>query len=217
MKHLQVGVIGLGKFGFAFGKALTELGQEVLGLDRDTENVRRAQHVFTQVYQGDAMDKKVLSQLGFPELTHVLVSVGHSIEASTMISLYLKELGTANVWVKAVSADHVKLLWRIGVDDVVFPEEFAAIQLAHRLAVPGLISYLPFDQDVAIQELAVDKWQGQSLRALELPTRHQVQVIAVKKTAEPRYRFIPRADEPLGKGDLLVVIGHSEDLESLKP
>ncbi|MDD2318136.1 MAG: NAD-binding protein, partial [Desulfobacterales bacterium] len=110
MAKLRIGVIGLGKFGFRFGAALVQLGHEVVGVDSDPERVRQARHVFTQVYQAEAADKKALEQIGFAELNHVMVSVGDSIAASTMISMYLKEMGIPAVWVKAVNTDHEKLL-----------------------------------------------------------------------------------------------------------
>lgn len=217
MKKMSIGVIGLGKFGLSFAQVLAELGQDVVGLDALPEYVRRAQDALTQVYQGDAMDKKVLEQLGFADFGVVMVSVGHSIEASTMISLYLKEIGAPLVWVKAVSRDHEKLLNRIGVDRVILPEYFAASQLAHSLASPGLISYLPFDEGMALREITVERWAGRSLRELDLTNAFEVQVIAIRKEGEKRYGYIPRANIPLGQGDVLVVLGNADNLERLKP
>lgn len=142
-RTLQAGVIGLGKFGYKFGKTLMELGHTVVGIDVDPDNIKRAQHVFSQVFQADATDKKSLDQMGVGDLTHVLVSVGDSIAASAMISMYLKELGVPVVWVKAINGDHEKLLQKIGVDEVVMPEHLAAKQLANRMAIPGFIELLP--------------------------------------------------------------------------
>ncbi len=214
--RIQVGIIGLGKFGLAFGKALVDLGQEVMGIDTDMDNVRRAQDILTQVYQADGAEKKALEQLGFSDMTHVMVSVGGSIESSAMISLYLKELDVSNVWVKAISSDHEKLLRKIGVTEVIFPERYAANQLANKLAVPGLIEYLPFGQDVALLELTVSRWDGRTLRELALTSKYGVQVIAVRKAGEERFGFIPKADEPLRQGDTLIIIGQRSSFSALK-
>lgn len=215
--RISVGIIGLGKFGLAFGQTLVELGQEVLGIDADMDNVRRAQELLTHTYQADAMDKRALEQLGFKEMTHVVVSVGRSIEASAMISLYLRELEVQNIWVKAVSDDHERLLRKIGVSEVIFPERYAATQLANKLSTPGLIEYLPFGQDVALLELTVTEWAGQSLRELDLTNTHGVQVIAERKAGEEKLRFIPKADQPLALGDRLMVIGEKKVLGKLRP
>ncbi len=213
---LLVGVIGLGKFGFWFGQSLMELGHEVLGVDVNPDNVRRAQNTFSQVYQADAMDKEALKQIGFTDVTHALVSVGESISASTMISMYLKELEIPNVWVKAVHSDHKKLLNKIGVDKVIIPEQVAAQQLASRVAMPGFIDYLPFDHTMVLKELKVKEWAGRTLRDIDLTNRYDIQVIAIKKSGDNRFRFIPKADDTVGEGDTMIVIGPSEGLSEIK-
>ncbi len=213
---LLVGVIGLGKFGFWFGQNLVELGHEVLGLDVNPDNVRRAQNIFSQVYEADAMDKEALKQIGFTDVTHALVSVGESISASTMISMYLKELEIPNVWVKAVHFDHKKLLNKIGVDKVIIPEQVAAQQLANRVAMPGFIDYLPFDHSMVLKELKVKEWAGRTLREIDLTNRFNIQIIAVKKAGDNRFRFIPKADDTVGEGDTMIVIGPSEGLSEVK-
>lgn len=217
-RELEIGVIGLGKFGLNLGKSLVELGHSVLGLDSDPDNVRRAQAVLTKVYQLDARDKRALEQVNIHSMSHVAVSVGHSMDASILISLYLKEMGVPKIWVKAISEDHEKILRHIGVDEVIFPEKYAAIQMAHRLARPGLIEHLPFERDVVIWELEVQRWAGHSLRELELPSRHGTQVIAVRHPgAGESYDFVPQAGLILREGDRLVVLGREETLNGLRP
>lgn len=211
-EKLQVGVIGLGKFGYKFGKTLIGLGHAVLGIDSDSENVMRAQQVFTQVFQAEAMNKKALEQLGIADLNHVLVSVGDSIAASTMISMYLKEMGIPRVLVKAINSDHEKLLLKVGVDEVIIPEHLAAKQFANRVANPGFIEHLPFDTNMVIKELLVKEWAGKKLREIDLTNRFNAQVIAIRKTGEERFRFIPKADDKLDAGDALVVLGHNDKL-----
>ncbi|MDH3394108.1 MAG: TrkA family potassium uptake protein [Desulfobulbaceae bacterium] len=217
MSHiLQAGVIGLGKFGYKFGKTLMELGHTVVGIDIDPDNIKRAQHVFSQVFQADATDKTALEQMGVSDLSHVLISVGDSIAASAMISMYLKELGVNVVWVKAINGDHEKLLQKIGVDEVVMPEHLAAKQLANRMAIPGFIEHLPFDKEMAIKELVIDQWAGKNLRELDLTNRYNIQVIAIRTNGSEKFKFIPKADQKLNAGDTLVTICHVEELDKLQ-
>lgn len=218
-KKLEVGVIGLGKFGFFLAQRLMELGHDVVGLDEDADHVRRAQDALSQVYQGDAADKTVLEQLGFNELDHVIVSVGEAMEASILITLHLKELELTSVWVKATSWEHEKVLRKIGADEVFFPERYGAHQVALRLTSPGLIEYLQFGQGVLLQKLTVDAWSGRTLRDLDLRGKFKVQVVAVRKAdaGDNDFTYLPDPDVPLGKGDDLVVIVQEEMLEKLKP
>ena len=211
-KKLEVGVIGLGKFGFALAERLVEIGHSVVGVDGEERAVRRAQTVLAQVYQADAKDKEALEQLGFQDLDHVMVSVGRSMEASILVALNLQELKVPKVWVKAISEEHQKVLDRLGVDMVVFPEQYVARQLAYRMAVPGLLDYLPLGEGMMVREVAVGKWAGKTLRDLNLPSTHNIQVVATKALGDMEFSFVPKADRALVKGDVLVLLGKSEDV-----
>jgi len=212
-----LGVIGLGKFGFKLGQTMINLGEKVVGIDNDPEKIRRAQNIFTQVYQGDASQKEVLNQLGFADLIHVLISVGDSVATSSMITMYLKELGVPKVWVKAVNSDHEKLLRKVGADEVIIPEHMAAQQLANRIAKPGFIEYLPFDKNMVIREIVVNRWAGSTLKQLDVANRFDIQVIAVKRKKGETFQFIPRGDTLLDRDDALVAIGKSATLDKLVP
>lgn len=214
---LQIGIVGLGKFGLKFGQSLVALGHEVLGVESDPDKVKNAQHILTQVVQTDAMSREALEQLRIQDLEHVLVSVGDSIAASVMISMYLKELGVAKVWAKAINKNHEKLLYKIGVDEVVIPEYMAAKQIASRIAMPGFIEYLSFDKSMAVKELSVKRWAGQSLKELNLTNSFGIQVIAVRRKGERRYQYIPKADELFQEGDHVVAIGKISQLGKVAP
>ena len=214
---VQVGVVGLGKFGLEFGRHLAGMDVNVLGVDSNEGRVKRARHIFTQVYRANAADKEALRQIGMGDLSHVLVSVGDSIAASAMISMYLKEMGVPVVWVKAVHEDHAKLLRKVGVDDVFIPESMAARQLANRTTIPGFIDYFPFNDEIVVKEIIIDRWAGRSLRDLNLTNEHRIQVIAVKKNGASDYVFIPKATVPLAAGDVLVVIGEIESFSGIVP
>ncbi|SFL73641.1 trk system potassium uptake protein TrkA [Desulfomicrobium norvegicum] len=215
MARREFGVVGLGKFGLSLAKSLMAHGQTVVGVDSDPEKVKAASEVLTQAYQAEAVDKVALEQLGFGELPSVIVSTGHSMEASILITLFLKELGCKSVTVKAMSRDHEKVLIKVGADAVIFPERYAAEQLAAKLAVPGLIDYLPLGTNVILKEIIVEDWAGKTLRELDLTNTIGIQVVAVKRLEEKQFVFVPKADEPLQKGDVLAVIGHGEELLEL--
>ena len=212
----QVGVIGLGNFGLRFGRALMEMGHEVAGVDNNMERVQQAKEALTQVFQADAMNKQVLAQLSFSEYPYVLVSVGDSIAASTMITMYLKEMGVQTVWAKGLTGDHEKLLRRVGADEVIIPDKAAAKSLADRLAIPGFLEYLPFGKDIVLREIVVDQWAGRTLKDLRLPDKYKIQIIAVKAKDGEGIRFIPKSGEAFNKGDILVVMGHLQDLAHLR-
>ncbi|MBG3878944.1 TrkA family potassium uptake protein [Desulfovibrio oxamicus] len=216
-KKLEIGIVGLGKFGLQLGRTLTEMGHTVVGLDTGETRVRLAQDVLAQVYQANATDIAVLQQLRFQDLDIVFVSVGDSMETSLLVVLNLQEMGARKIGVKAVSTEHRKVLTRLGVDLVILPEHDVATHVAHRLANPGMLDLLPLGGGVLVQELVVDKWAGRTLLELKLVNDYGVMVVAVKPVGGKEYRFVPQAHETLERGDALVVIGKQEDVLRLVP
>jgi trk system potassium uptake protein TrkA len=209
---MEIGIIGLGKFGFFLGSALVRMGHRVIGIDSDQAMVQAAQGILTQVYQANATDIVALTQLGLADLKHVIVSVGQSMEASILIALHLKELGAEDVWVKAVSEDHEKILKHIGIKHVTFPERVAAEELARKLVDPGFLDSLSLGQGVVLRELEVDKWAGKNLVELNLTNTLNIQVVAIKQVGNKEPDFIPDPQRLLQKGEHLVVIGKDEDI-----
>jgi trk system potassium uptake protein TrkA len=214
-RNKEVGVIGLGKFGLSLARTLKDLGHTVIGVDSDPQRIKHAQDMLSHVFTADATDVKALEQLGFKDLSQVVVSTGESMEASILVVLGLQELGVAEIWVKAVSERHEKILTRLGVNMVVFPERFVAQQLAHRLSVPGLLEYIELAKGVVVQEVMVGDWDGQTLGELDLRRKHKVQVLAVRKAGATEMDFVPAAHDRLQRGDMMLVMGNLDDVSRL--
>lgn len=212
----EIGVIGLGKFGFSLASALTDLGHEVVGVDRRDANVRKAQDSLAQVYHADATDEKALEQIGFKDLKKVIVSTGDSMEASILVVLNLQALGVEEIWVKAISEEHERVLYKLGVPYVVFPEAFVAYQLAHRLTTPAIHDYFGLGTDVVTREILVQEWAGKTLRELNLTNTYHVQVIAYRLNGEAKFSFVPSADRPFEEGDVIVLIGKTENVMQIE-
>lgn len=214
---LEVGIVGLGKFGLQFGSTLTDLGHKVIGVDQDPERVRAAQETLSQVYEANAADKATLTQLRFQDLDVVAVAVGDSMETSILVTLNAQEIGIEDIIVKAVSPAHVKVLQRLGVKKVVHPEVDVATLTAYRLHNPGILDFLPIGSGVLVQELAVDAWEGKTLVDLNVRDTYEVLIAAVQGRGETEYRFVPNPRKPFAKGDKLLVIGRQQDVAALKP
>lgn len=216
-KKLEIGIIGLGKFGLPLALSLTELGHAVIALDQSELRVRHVQDILSHVYTAEATDIGVLQQLRFQDLDAVVVSVGSSMESSILVTLNLQEVGAKRIYVKAVSNEHRKVLERLGVTHVIQPEHDVATQLAHRLSNPGMLDLLPLGGGVLLQELIVNEWADKTLLDLRLSNESGVMVVAIRYAGQREYTFVPPADKPLVKGDVMVVIGKVDDVSKLRP
>ncbi len=214
---LQIGIIGLGKFGLQLAKTLEQLGHHVIGLDEDEDRVDAAQEALGTVYRADATKVSVLKSLGFEELDSVVVAVGDAVEKSLSIVLNLQELNITRIWAKANTIEHRKILQRLDVQNVIFPEHDVASLTAHQLCNPGMLDIIPRYGGILVQELTVAKWTGKTLMELNLISEHEVLVIGVRAGSSDEYIFVPPASTVLNRGDVLIVIGRQNSVRALAP
>jgi K+ transport systems, NAD-binding component len=213
-KNKTFGVIGLGRFGYHVARTLAQGGAEVIACDVDEEKVREISEYVSLAYVLDATDAKALKESGIANVDTAVVSIGENIEASILIVVQLKELGVKEVVAKAVNPLHGKVLEKLGVDRVVYPEKEMAIRVAHSLLAGEFIEEIPIGEKHSLFELkAFDFMLGKTLRELDVRRRFGVSVLAIKRGENLIVN--PLGDEKVLPGDILVVLGTTEQLSSM--
>ncbi|MEW6153573.1 MAG: TrkA family potassium uptake protein [Actinomycetota bacterium] len=200
-------VVGLGRFGGAVAAELMRLGFEVLGIDGDAERVAYYADMLTHVVQADSTNENTLRQLGCDEFRHAVVGIGSVLEASILTTAALADMGVPNIWAKAVSRPHGRILERVGAHHVINPEHDMGHRVAH-LVGGRMIDWFQLDEDFAMVETAVPKGLvGPTLAELEIRARHGVTVVCVKQPGEGFTYATP--DTRFQEGSVLVVAGPS--------
>ncbi len=116
-------VIGLGRFGKSMARTLYELGNDVLAVDSNDENVQSISNYVTQAVQTDATEEENLNALGLDNFDAAIIGIGDDIQSSVVVTLLLKEMGIKYVLAKANTELHAKILYKIGADKVGFSRE----------------------------------------------------------------------------------------------
>lgn len=124
-------VIGLGRFGSSLANELLDHGVEVLGIDMDEKNLRGVD--LTEAVLADSTDPEALRQLGVEEIERAVVAIGSDLEASILTASNIVELGVKDIWAKADSEAHARILSQIGVHHVIRPERDTGKRVAHLL------------------------------------------------------------------------------------
>ncbi|MGO4369779.1 potassium channel family protein [Paenibacillus sp. YIM B09110] len=215
MKRSQFVIVGLGRFGSSLGRELIELGHEVLGIDKDEETVQDMSSVLTYAVSADCTDEETLRSLGVRNFDCGVVAIGDDIQASILTAILLKDLGVKKVVAKAMSELHGRVLEKIGVDRVVYPERDMGIRVAHQLVSPNLLDYIELSKDYTIAELAVPKClNGKSLSDLNPRARFGCSIVAINK---PNGIIIaPSATDVLTERDIMVIIGTNDQIEEFE-
>lgn len=204
-------VIGLGRFGGAVADSLVRLGHEVLAIDEDAAIVQSWASRLTHVVQADTTNSDTLKRLGVAEFDRAVVGIGTDIEASLLTVLALSELKVADIWAKAISEKHGRLLERTGAHHVIFPEAAMGERVAH-LVTGQMIDFIEFDDGFAIVKTrapleSLNKTLGESA----LRSKYGVTVVGVKR---PKTDFTYALPETLIQpGDLLIVSGATSLVE----
>jgi trk system potassium uptake protein TrkA len=204
-------VIGLGRFGGQVALSLVRLGHEVLGIDEDIKLVEQLSTDLTHVVQADATDEEALRQLGVPEFHRAVVGIGTAIEASVLTVLALTELKVREIWAKAISEKHGKILTAVGAHHVVYPEAAMGDRVAH-LITSRLLDYIEFDDGFAIAKMrAPADIVGQSLADAALRTRYGITVVGIKRGGEDFTYARPETVVP--PRSLLIVAGPTDKVQ----
>ncbi len=214
MRGKLFGVIGLGRFGFYVAKTLAEAGVEVIAVDNREERVRELSELVTRSYVVDALDEKGLEEAGIFNADCVVVSIGSNIEASILTVVMLMNRGVGEIIAKAINPLHGKVLERLGVRRIVYPEMEMGIKLARSMLVSGLVEEIPFAEGYSIVELEVPKgFVGKTLKELELRNRFGITVLAIKRRGEVTVN--PKAQEKLSEGDTILILGKEDRILKL--
>jgi trk system potassium uptake protein len=203
-------LIGLGRFGSAIALTLGRLGHDVLAVERSPQLVQQYSGRFPLV-EADATNPEALVQLGARDFRVAVVGVGTSLEASVLITGNLVDLGTPQIWAKAISNEHARILHRIGAHHVVLPEADAGNRVAH-LVSGKLLDYIEVEDGFTIVKMRPPReTQGFTIGQAQINKRYGVTVIGVKPPGED---FLYADDDTrISANDILIVSGHADLLE----
>lgn len=204
-------VIGLGRFGAATAGQLKHQGREVLGVDTDMVLVQKWSERLTHTVQADVRNVDALLQIGAHEFPIVVVAVGSDLEASVLITANLVDLAVPQIWAKAISQSHGKILSRIGAHHVVYPEAEAGRRVAH-LVAGRMLDYIEFAEDFALAKMTPPALiHGIPLGQSAVRTKYHLTVVGVRAPGKD-FTYTTR-DTVISASDLIIVSGKVSDIE----
>jgi trk system potassium uptake protein len=204
-------VIGLGRFGAGAAGQLARLDREVLAVDVSAELVQKWSERITHAVQADGRNIDSLRQIGAQDFAIAVVAVGSSIEASVLITANLVDLKIPQIWAKAISQSHGKILARIGANHVIYPEAEAGERVAH-LVSGRMLDFIEFDGDFAIVKMYPPKpIRDIPLSESQVRRKFGVTVVGVKPPGKDFTYATP--ETVVSSHDLIIVSGNSASIE----
>ena len=203
-------LVGVGRFGSAIALTLDALGQDVLAVDSNEKTVAQWAGRFP-IVQADATDPEALNQLGGADFSVGVVGTSQSLETSVLVTAHMADLGIPQIWAKAKSAKHGRILQRIGANHIVYPEFDAGARVAH-LVSGKMLDYIEVEDGFTIVKMKpIQEMISFTLAQSNIRHRYGVTVIGVKSDGEA-FRFAD-ANTVIHPSDTLVVSGNPFELE----
>ena len=214
MINKSYAVLGLGRYGSAVARELSNSGIDVLAVDINEATVNAAASELPICKCADITDPDVIEKLGIGEIDVVVIAMANNIEASVMAITLCKEAGVKTVIAKCAEEMHGKIYKRVGADKVVFPEEESGKRLAKNLLSSGFVDMMELSSDVSIVELKVrEDWVGKTLIELNVRKKYGINIVAIRKGDTVQVNIDP--ESPLESGMKLVIIANKTKLAKL--
>jgi trk system potassium uptake protein len=210
-------VIGAGRFGASVARTLYGLGHDVMVVDNDEALVQQISADVTNAVIANATSETGLKALGVRDFDVVILAIGFDIQASIMAAILLIEMEARYIVAKAQTDLHGKVLSKIGVNRVVYPERDMGHKLAHSLISPTIIDLIEVSDQYSVVEVSAPAdMVGKSLKDLDLRARFGISVIALRRNHGGRTNIAPVAEDMIESEDIIVAVGDNKNLKKLE-
>ena len=203
------------------------MGNEVIGVDRSLDKAESLKEKISHTIALDSTDPVAVSNLPIKDTDIVMICIGEDEGANLMATALIKQHHPKRLISRAVNALHETILESMGIEEIVHPEEEAAIRWAKKLSIKGVIESYELTEDYNIVEVKVPpKYIGKTLGEINLRAKYNLLVLTTIQVTEEqnvlgkmhninKIRGVASADTVLHADDLLVLYGNIYDIRRI--
>jgi voltage-gated potassium channel len=225
-------VCGAGRTGSQVVEELLMAGESFAVIERDPELAKELQDLLPdlKVIVGDATLDHTLEEAGIQEARGLIACLSADTDNLFLCVSARHQTQTLEIVARAYEEQTVPKLYRAGANHVVSPNASGAIRMASYMLRPVVVSFLDVatrspDLTLRMEQEAVletSPLSGKTLADVKLPQYTGLIVIGLRKKNPAEadedftYVFNPQADTRLDPGDIMIVLGKPEQIESLR-
>lgn len=208
-------VFGVDRFGAAAARTLERGGSQVLAVDIDPVKIQQISEDVSYAMTADVLDPEAVDGLGLKNIDGAVITMVDHMEASIVSAMVCEDLKIPYVLARAKNEVHGRILEKIGVDRIVYPEQEMGTRVGKFMDDRDFMDWIALSPDYSLVEVrAPREWVDQSLTQLNLRRTCRVNVVGFKD--QGGIIVTPDPDLPIPEGTRLYLIGHNEDLEKIK-
>jgi voltage-gated potassium channel len=221
-------VCGAGSTGRNVIEELLTTGVPVIAVDKNEQELREIADKFPKAefsyIVGDATDDDVIAQVNL-QAARGLVAALSSDKDNLYLTVSARQMNPqGRIVARCAELSHVEKIRRSGADAVVSPNFIGGMRLVSEMLRPAVVRFLDDmlrDKRATfrIEEVRLgDKVDGlgKTLRDARVRERFGMTVLAIRGKDDQSWTYNPDANEPLGPGMTLVVLGSAEQVLALR-
>lgn len=218
-------VIGMGRFGTKIAKTLSQRGAEVIAIDNDESKVDVLRDDVAYAITLDSTDVKALESVNIPDMDAVVVAIGENFEALLLTVTLLMDLEVKRIIARAGNRQQHMILEKMGVTEILSPEDEVGIIVAERLIHPSVMTFLSLPDDYEIAEIKPPKgiW-NKTVGEIQMQEKYELNLITIKReyevmnqagepTKEAHIFGIPKENTIIYDTDTIIILGKENDIE----
>ena len=214
MARNSYAIFGLGSFGSKLAIELSNAGNTVLVCDINPQRVDDLRDKVTQAVIADVSNEEAVKELTVAKFDAVILSMSSFFEKQILALTLLKQEGVRRVLAKANTNIQEKILFRLGADEVIQPEQDVAYRLSRRLSLSNISDMFEFKGSAIAEVIVPGHLGGKTLKELDLRGKHDVTVLLMRKPGSTEE--LPTGPATLlERGDQLTVFGNQQSIVEL--
>ena len=216
-------VCGTGRTGRHVVEELRAVGEKLVCIDEDPENLSELAREGVLTLHGDATEDEVLAQAGIDRARGIVATMDDDKTNMFVVVTARQTNPSLRIVTKAVSPSAAPKLRRAGANAVVSPASIGGMRLASELLRPQVVRFLDEmlhdrEANLRIEEAQVGpngELTGSTLRDAGIRERTGTLIIAVRNP-QGHNDYVPSGELKLEPGFVLIAIGGPEEVRRLR-
>ena len=210
-------VLGVGKYGTSIARTLANKGAEVYAFDISEVKINNIKDQVALAVKLDTTDQKALLSQNINQVDAAVVAIGENFEAVILTTAHLIDIGVKRVITRASGKQQRLILEKIGVTEILSPEDEVATAVTEKLINPSIVSFLELPDDHEVAEIIAPKAIiNRTIEDINMRKKYNLTLITIKREfgekKEQHVLGVPKSDTTIEATDTVVVFGTSKDI-----
>lgn len=217
-------VIGVGKYGSNIARRLAEKGAQVFAFDIDENKIENIKDDVAFAVTLNSADFKAISSQKLEDLDAVVVAIGDNFEATILTAVHLIDLGVKRIIARANGEEQKLILDKVGVKEILAPEDEVAFVIREKLINPSILSYLQLSDDYEIAEIRPPKGAiNKTIGEIQFRNSYQLTLVTMRREYDVKKKGmyeveqhmigVPKSDTIIEARDTLVLFGTAKHIQ----